>query len=158
MGPQPLVAAPDVFLCFELLGAPHAKGRHRSRVVVPKVGKPFVHNYSDPETERYEGDLRQAAMLHMRGRKPAYGPLALLVHAFIRVPESWSAKNKEAALAEAILPTSRPDWDNYGKIVDALNGVVWRDDAQIVDGRVIKRYSTKPSLRIEVREFIPAIS
>jgi Holliday junction resolvase RusA-like endonuclease len=36
--------------------------------------------------------------------------------------------------------------------------VVWRDDAQIVDGRVIKRYSTKPSLRIEVREFIPAIS
>jgi Holliday junction resolvase RusA-like endonuclease len=156
MGPRPLVAGP-VFICFELLGTPGHKGRHRSRIVTPKAGRPFIHNYPDPETERYEGDLRQVATLYMRGRKPAYGPLALLVHAFRAVPASWKAKDKEAALAGAIMPTSKPDWDNYGKIVDALNGVLWRDDAQICDGRVIKVYAHRPALRIEVREFIPAI-
>ena len=38
-------------------------------------------------------------------------------------------------------PIGRPDWDNFGKTVsDALNGIAYRDDSQVVDGRVIKRY------------------
>jgi len=47
-----------------------------------------------------------------------------------------------------------PDWDNCGKITDALNGTCWVDDGQIVDGRVIKLYATIPRLVIEVREVI----
>ena len=36
--------------------------------------------------------------------------------------------------------TSRPDWDNLGKLVsDALNQVAWHDDAQIFDARIVKR-------------------
>lgn len=33
----------------------------------------------------------------------------------------------------------RPDWDNISKLVcDALNGIAWHDDSQIVDCHVIK--------------------
>ena len=92
----------------------------------------------------------------MRGRAPTENPVALLVHAFLRIPESWSRRDREAALAGAIRGTSRPDWDNYAKITDALNGIVWKDDSQVVDGRVLKYYSDSPALRIEVREFIQA--
>lgn len=34
------------------------------------------------------------------------------------------------------------DWDNLGKgVCDALTGILWPDDDQVVDGRVRKRYA-----------------
>lgn len=36
----------------------------------------------------------------------------------------------------------RVDWDNLGKgVCDALTGVVWKDDDQVIDGRVKKRFA-----------------
>jgi Holliday junction resolvase RusA-like endonuclease len=153
IGPVALVPGP-IFLAFELQGKPGHKARHRSRIVFPKAGRPFIHNYPDPDTEAYEKMLAQYAALMMRRRPPTTRPITLLVHSFRSIPVSWTPREKEAALIGAILPTSRPDWDNYGKITDALNGVVWHDDAQVTDGRVIKVYSDQPALRIEVREMI----
>lgn len=150
----PALAVGPVFLCFELEGKPQHKGRHRSRIVRPKFGKMFIHNYPDPATAAYEKTLAEAARLFMRGRLPSTRPLAVLVHAFREIPASWSRRDKDEALVGRILPTSRPDADNYYKIVDALNGIVWADDSQIVDARSIKRYSDRPGLRIEVREFV----
>ena len=169
-GPVPLVVGP-VFVCFELRGKPGHKGRHRSRIMIPKEAwshdgrggkwineagakRIFVLHHPDPETEKYEAVLREAAGLFMRRKSPTERPVALLVHAFREVPASWSKKDRRAALAGAILPTPKPDADNYAKIVDALNGVVWKDDSQVCDSRVIKRYSDQPALRIEVREFV----
>jgi Holliday junction resolvase RusA-like endonuclease len=35
----------------------------------------------------------------------------------------------------------KPDYDNFAKIIgDSLTGVIWIDDAQIFDGRVIKEF------------------
>lgn len=166
----PLVVGP-VFLMFELRGIPGHKARHRSRLVIPTKAwsriagvrciteagraKIFVQQYPDPKTEAYEKTLKEAGALFMRGRAPSENPLALLVHSFRPIPESWSKRDKQLAESGAILPTSRPDWDNYGKITDALNGIAWLDDSQVVDGRVIKRYSHQPALRVEVREFLP---
>ena len=46
----------------------------------------------------------------------------------------------------------RVDWDNLGKLVcDAANGVLWKDDVQIVDGRVRKHVDrTRPRLELVV--------
>jgi Holliday junction resolvase RusA-like endonuclease len=144
-----------VFFSIALLGKPQHKGRHRSRIAYTKDRKAFIHNYPDPETEAFEKVLAQAAALLMRGRQPSGEPLCLLLIADRAVPESWSNRDKAAALEGRILPTARPDFDNHGKIVDALNGIVWRDDAQVCDARIIKRYSAAPALTIEVREFLP---
>jgi len=66
------------------------------------------------------------------------------VTASIAIPPSWSRKKTVAAI-------SRPDADNYGKAaLDALNEVVWGDDSQVVDLRVIKSYAERPQLLIEV--------
>jgi Holliday junction resolvase RusA-like endonuclease len=88
----------------------------------------------------------------MRGRTPVTGPLALTVVAMLAIPKSWSKKKQAAALAGQERPTARPDWDNFGKVTDALNGIVWVDDAQVVEAMVIKRYAERPCLRIEVEE------
>jgi Holliday junction resolvase RusA-like endonuclease len=115
----------------------------------------FIQQYPDPATVAFEKVLAEAGALFMRGRAPTEQPVALLVHAYKPVPASWSKTDRAKALAGALLPTSKPDGDNYLKgCQDALNGIVWRDDAQVIDARVIKRYSDSPALRIEVREFI----
>lgn len=151
----PALVAGPVFLAFELAGKPGHKARHRYRIIYPKGGgKAFVSEYPDPKTAEYEKILKEVASLMMRGRPPTERAVALLVHSFREVPKSWPIKDQTAALNGSILPTSKPDWDNYGKITDALNGVVWGDDSQVCDGRVIKAYSDTPALRIEVREFV----
>ncbi|WP_332834903.1 RusA family crossover junction endodeoxyribonuclease [Clostridium perfringens] len=46
-------------------------------------------------------------------------------------------------------PTKKPDVDNIAKIIlDSLNGVAYKDDSQIVDIRIIKKY-TEDDERIE---------
>lgn len=44
------------------------------------------------------------------------------------------------------------DWDNLAKgVQDAMNGIVWYDDSQVVDAHVYKRYGRIGETRIEVR-------
>lgn len=165
----PALVPGPVFLSFELRGPPPHKGRHRSRLMIPReawingsyitratVKKIFIQQYPDPATQAAEKVIAEAAGLFMRGRPPTERPVALLVHAFRPIPASYSKTDRAKAMSGALLPTPRPDWDNYGKVTDALNGIVWRDDSQVCDGRCIKRYSDIPAIRIEVREFIPS--
>lgn len=151
-----LVLAKVPFILLDVPGTPGFKARHRSRIVFPKdkSKKPFVHEYPDPATAAYEKMLAEYAALVMRTRPPTERPVAVSVEVFKKIPESWSRRQYDDALARAILPITKPDWDNHGKIVDALKGIVWKDDSQVVDGHVYKRYAAKPSLRIEVREYI----
>lgn len=170
LGAPPLVVGP-VFLCFEIQGKPGYKGRHRSRLVIPNdawtgyganafifrsnIKKLYIQHYADNETAQYEAVIGEYAGLLMRGKPPSERPLALMVHAFIGVPKSWSNRERAEALFGGALPTARPDGDNYLKVAsDALNGIVWKDDSQLVDTCCIKRFSSDPALRIEVREFI----
>lgn len=68
-------------------------------------------------------------------------------------PKSFSKKKTEMAERGEIVPVTKPDADNYLKAIkDALNGVIWRDDSQIVDVQVSKRYSVRPRIEIEVHE------
>ena len=44
------------------------------------------------------------------------------------------------------------------KIVsDALNEMAYKDDCQIVDARVIKRYSDNPRVEVEITELTPEV-
>lgn len=171
MGSQIPVISEEPLVCFEVSGKPGYKGRHRSRLVIPKdawtgfganafifkadVKKLYVQHYAHTETAQYEAMIAEHAGLLMKRRPPSERPIAILVHAFLQVPKSWSKRDRAEALFGTILPTSKPDADNYLKVAsDALNGIVWKDDAQVVNARAIKCYSDNPALRIEVREFV----
>lgn len=143
------------FCVFEVPGPPRAKGRHRSMIRYTTDGKPFIHNYPDPDTQVYELRIGYAARAAMRSKPLSEGPVAVLVHAFMPIPRSWPMRKQLDARNGALLPVTKPDWDNFGKITDALKDIVWKDDAPVCDGRVIKRYSDTPALRVEVRLFVP---
>ena len=69
------------------------------------------------------------------------------------IPSSWSKKKQAAAEAGEVRPTGRPDLDNIVKLyADAFNGVVWRDDSQVVRVVSEKRYSDRPGVLVTVME------
>jgi len=87
----------------------------------------------------------------MGRNKPLAGPISVKVMAGLPVPKSWPEWKREAALQGRVVPTGKPDEDNLGKAAkDALNGVAWLDDAQIVFGSVWKFYAAQPGVKIEV--------
>lgn len=136
-------AHPDI-ITIELAGDPVAKGR-------PRFVRATGRTYTPEKTERYESHLRLAAQVAMAGRPLFDGPLWMCIHAVLPIPQSYSRRKRDAAIAGAVWPTKKPDWDNFAKIAaDALNNIVFRDDSQIVRGHVTKRYGARPRLTIEV--------
>jgi Holliday junction resolvase RusA-like endonuclease len=130
-------------IIIELLGEPKGKGR-------PRFARRTGHAYTPQKTASYEACLRHEAALAMAGQPPIEGAVCVQMSAYFSIPQSWSTKKRDAALAGTIRPAKRPDLDNICKMLDALNGVVWRDDAQIVQGLIEKHYSDRPRLRVEV--------
>ena len=129
-------------------GDPVAKGR-------PRFNRKTGRAYTPEKTARFEDRLAWAAQAVMRGQPLLEGPLRLVFWSYIAVPASWSAKKRASALRQDIYPTGRPDWENLGKTIDALNRIVWNDDAQIVTGTVNKRYSDRPRTEIFVESMPP---
>ena len=90
----------------------------------------------------------------MGGAPPLEGPVELRVTIYLPIPASWSRKRQQLALDGLLLPTTKPDWDNAAKITDAVNGILWRDDSQVTDAHIFKRYSDRPRVVIEVRPIV----
>jgi Holliday junction resolvase RusA-like endonuclease len=134
-------------LTIELDALPQGKERPRSSFMQGRV-------YTPAKTVAFEQVLAFKGREVMRSAMPFECALRITITQVFPIPPSWPQKRRYRAERGLELPTVKPDFDNIGKIVgDALNKIVWRDDAQITDGRVIKRYcapSEKPTLVILV--------
>ena len=133
-------------------GEPRGKARARTL----KSGR----TYTPQGTKAYEALVQAAywqAYMGSPGPKFAAGePLRLTVDAFMKLPASASKKKLAMMLSGALRPAKKPDWDNIGKVVsDALTGLAYPDDAQVVEARVRKFYSESPRAVITV-EAAPA--
>lgn len=146
------------FVVIQLMGPPHGKGRPRTRV----IGE-FATIFTDAKTRKYENELKAAGIAAMAGREPLDEAIAVVIYAYMPVPKSWSKKDRAAALAGDIMPTTGIDLDNIAKMVDGLNyhpprfkgdrekrPIVWRNDSQIVSMQSIKIFSDQPRLEITV--------
>lgn len=110
-------------------GTPQGKGR--ARAFTMRTGG--IGHYTPEKTKTYEGMIRVLAMQAMRNVLPCNAPVSLTLTIAMPIPDSWPTWKRELAEAGEILPTTKPDSDNVQKaVMDALNGVVWRDDAQVV--------------------------
>lgn len=122
---------------FHIPGTPQGKGRARAF----KMRNGAIGHYTPDKTRTYEGMIRTQAMAVMGGKSPVESPIALTLTIVMPIPNSWPAWKRELAVAGRLVPTTKPDADNIEKAVkDALNGVVYRDDAQVVAADKIKCY------------------
>lgn len=81
------------------------------------------------------------------GERPVLaGPV--VVRATFSVPRPASAPRR------VLVPATRPDLDKLARaLLDALTGVVLRDDSQVVDLVLGKRYGTAPGVDVAVYEW-----
>jgi Holliday junction resolvase RusA-like endonuclease len=110
------------------------------------------HWHNKPEVESYLAIVRHEARLVMGDDPPLDGGVELSLLAVWLPPKSWSARKRALALTGLIQKTTRPDLDNSLKgFKDAVRGVVYRDDAQVVSyGRCAKIYGDRPRLEVRV--------
>jgi len=130
---------------FVVFGKPEGKARPR----MTRSG----HAYTPENTRAYEEAVRLAYRQNCAGELPyeVGVPLRVSILAFYAVPKSANKRTRERMKNNELSPTMKPDWDNVGKIVcDALNGLAWHDDAQIVDARVEKRYGLTPMVCVKI--------
>ena len=130
---------------FTVIGEPVGKARPR----VTRMG----HAYTPAKTVLYE-NLIKVEYERQCGEQRASKPegVSLSVAAYFQTPSSVSRKKRESMLNGEIRPTKKPDADNILKCVgDALNGVAFDDDSQIVQCHAEKWYSDTPRLVVIVR-------
>lgn len=112
----------------------------------------FVRVFTPKETVNAEAWVKQCAVDQI-GAACLDMPLEIAIGITVEIPRSWSHKARRAALAGETKPTGKPDLDNCVKLIcDALNGVMWKDDSQIVTMRLGKRYGDKPETRLTIWE------
>jgi Holliday junction resolvase RusA-like endonuclease len=146
-------------ITFTIIGPPVGKARQRIRVVTPKFGKPFAMNYQPTEgnSAKYE-NLVKLSFRQVYCGNPIEGPLKIEIHSFFPIPASATKKFRTVAANEDTPVTKKPDGDNIIKIIlDALNQIAYRDDAQIFDVRCVKLYSENPRtvVTIDADEQLP---
>lgn len=131
-------------LTFTVPGQPQGKQRPRAGKVAGKA-----RLFTPAKTVAYEGLIALAAQQAMAGAPLLDGPVECILFINCQVPESFSRKKREDALCGRLRPTTKPDTDNVVKAVfDGCNGVAFKDDVQVVDLHVRKRYAAVPGLHV----------
>lgn len=135
----------DMGLIFEVPGEPRGKGRPR----FTRDG----HHYTDSETRAYE----QKIIAYYRKQLGAFrwadnAFVSVDVTAVYQIPKSATKAATAGMQAGRILPSRKPDIDNVLKVVlDALNGVAYKDDSRVVCVTAKKIYGMQPKLVIEMK-------
>lgn len=129
---------------FFVEGDPKGKGR-------PRFIRATGHAITPPASASYERMVQEHARAAMTGSAMLQGPLRLDLVVYFARPLSWRGKQ-----LETVWHTSKPDWDNLGKMIsDAMNGIVFKDDAQIAEAHVSKKYGLMAGVQITVQEIEP---
>ena len=135
-------------ITFEVDGDPVGKQRARHR----RVGN-FIQTYTPEKTRSYEKQIKDAAKQAMGITEPLETPISLYLYIRAPIPKSTTKKALQGILGGLIKPIKKPDASNVLKSVeDAMNGVVYKDDSQIVNLHVTKVYDKNPGVSICVKE------
>lgn len=140
-------------LKLKILGIPQPKQSVRSRVVRTKTGKSFVQHYQTSEVKKNERNFSADAKTQIpEGFIPFSGPVKVKA-LFVFPPLKGFTKAKLNALSSGatIYKTTKPDLtDNLMKgTMDALNGVVFTDDAIIAEVESKKIFGIVPRIELE---------
>ena len=116
-----------------------------------RMGK-GIRMYDPKKVKDYKKYVASVAKQEWK-QEPLESALTVSIDVYRDIQKSGSKKNKQMKEDKIILPTNKPDITNYVKgIEDALNGIVYADDSQIVELIARKFYSHEPRIEITVQE------
>lgn len=111
-----------------------------------KTGK----RYTPKQTRDYEELVR--GLYKAAGGKKIEGAVWMEMYAYFELPQSITKAERARRLADDAPHTFKPDGDNVTKIIkDALNGVAYKDDAQVAYEATAKFWrEDNPGVRVYV--------
>lgn len=137
---------------FIIPGIPVPQARPRAGKIQRgrRKGKTIMY---DPETSR---DYKSYVSLIAKQHAPKTlleGNLRAVIKFYRQIPKSTTKKDRIEYLAGIQRPIVKPDIDNYSKsVLDALNGIIYQDDSQVVSLQADKFYSDDPRVELTIYE------
>ena len=127
------------------------QGKARARTFFNhNTGK--MQSITPEQTKSYE-ELIRWSYKASGGKYLGKNSIELSIKAYYSIPQAFSRVKREQALQGEIRPMTRPDIDNITKVVlDALNGVAYYDDKQVVSVSCEKWYGEMGCLVVEIKE------
>lgn len=110
--------------------------------VNPKTGGVIITD-ANKKSKPWQQIVAAAAREAMDGRPPLEGPLELVASFYFVKPKS----------VKRDYPSVRPDTTKLLRgLEDALTGIVWRDDAQVVQQHAFKSYADEAHVYVTVQQ------
>lgn len=117
-------------ITFEVQGTP--VGKARPRVTVNGT-------YTPKKTKQYMQQVREA--YQQEGGAYLDGFVRMDIIAYFPIPKRYTKKQRREIEERHFWYGKKPDKDNIDKsVMDALNGIAYKDDSMIVTGRTMKKY------------------
>lgn len=128
------------------------QGKARPRFARTRNG---VVTFTPQKTKDFEEVVRAAYLekYSKLGLDPIDKAVQVSIRAKFTIPKSWNKKKREQALKGYLYPTKKPDVDNIAKaICDALNGLAYKDDSQVVELILKKGYAEEGYMAVYIQE------
>lgn len=108
--------------------------------------------YTPTRTSTFEGKVKNAFLAKYNTQtEPTEKPVEAIIKIQFAPPESLNKKKKNTLLFTPY--DKRPDCDNLAKsILDALNGLAYKDDKQITYLSIEKLYGEENKIEVDLEE------
>lgn len=146
-------SAAAALLQFTVLGHAAAAGSKRA-FKNPRTGKVMVTD-ANRLAKPWKQEVAAVAYDHHHGELLT-GPLEVTMTFHVPRPRGHYGSGRNHGQVKSSAPAHpavKPDVLKLARgVEDALTGIVWRDDAQIVSEHIHKRYGTPERVEIEIRD------
>lgn len=139
-------------MIFEVPGMPQGKARART-FYNSRLGR--SQSITPEKTVLYENLVVQSYLTaEIKQKWLNKEPLEIYIYAYFPIVKSATKKQRVLMANGELYPTKKPDADNIAKVIcDALNGIAYHDDTQVVNLNVRKLYTEgEPKVTVELYE------
>jgi Holliday junction resolvase RusA-like endonuclease len=131
---------------FFIDGIPVPKGRPRAT-----ARGAYTILYTPKATKEYEAHAAEVASKHIPETGMILGPISISLTFYLKPPKKYTKKMDTPHV-------TRPDVDNLAKaILDGLEGILYKNDAQVTTLYAHKCYGDKPRVGVSVSELVELI-
>ena len=113
-----------------------------------------VHGFTPAKVQQNRDYIKKVAADAMSAQSTLFCDIALDLNILVVLPAPSSLKSAGKRILAAggtLYVFKRPDADQYVKqLMDAFNGVVWKDDSQVARLSFVKVYGDKPRMEVTV--------
>lgn len=114
----------------------------------------YAHAYTPAKSRQYKQAVAFCTRNSYEGPLLT-GPIDVTMRIYRPIQKAGSKKLHAEKEAGIVRPIVKPDIDNVFKAVtDAMTGIIWADDNQIVETHISKYYGSAPRVEVEIEEII----